>query len=199
MIVRRHMLKSPTWSVYIILIIEKRYKIIRDLVLLFDQKRVVCIPMHKDVFSECRSKIKESCSSEETVGRTIPKTIMGASITAFEWGNITVKLPSGESKTFKDAKIWHSGAKTWDWKETGTRHKPGIQPSDGEELLAHGITSIILSRGMDLVLEVPEETQKHFRSLGLTVYVLQSEEAVAKFTELASSGQKVGLLLHSTC
>jgi hypothetical protein len=39
---------------------------------------------------------------------------------------------------FKDAKVFPGGAREWDWRETGTRHVPGIQPADVQELIEHG-------------------------------------------------------------
>ena len=42
----------------------------------------------------------------------------------------------------------------WDGKETDTHHVPGIQPADVEELLDHGSKVIVLSRGMQLALEI---------------------------------------------
>jgi len=71
---------------------------------------------------------------------------------------------------FKDAKVFPGGAREWDWRETGTRHVPGIQPTDVQELIEHGIK----------------------------VEVLQTEAAVERFNELRES-VPVGGLFHSTC
>src|SRR5499427_4765114 len=49
--------------------------------------------------------------------------------------------------TGKDFKLYPGGGRAWGWAETGTRHSPGIQPADVEELLAHGATSVVLSLG----------------------------------------------------
>ena len=46
----------------------------------------------------------------------------------------------------KDFKLYPGGGRERDWNETGTRHSPGIQPADAEELLAHGATAVVLSR-----------------------------------------------------
>ena len=48
---------------------------------------------------------------------------------------------------FKDVKLWPGGGREWDWGETNTRHEPGIQPSDVEELLVHRPDIVVLSRG----------------------------------------------------
>ena len=46
----------------------------------------------------------------------------------------------------KDFKLYTGGGRAWDWAETGTRHSPGVQPADVEELVAHGATAVVLSR-----------------------------------------------------
>jgi hypothetical protein len=48
-----------------------------------------------------------------------------------------------------DTRRYPGGGREWDWSETGTRHQPGIQPADVEELLTHGATVVVLSQGMD--------------------------------------------------
>src|SRR5262249_14300406 len=60
------------------------------------------------------------------------------------WGHMEVAgLGSG-----KDFKLYPGGGREWDWSETGTRHVPGIQVADVEELLAHGARVVVLSLGM---------------------------------------------------
>lgn len=86
----------------------------------------------------------------------------------------------------------------WDWGETGTRHSPGIQVADVEELLAAGATVVILSRGMDLVLQVPDATVEALEARGVEVHVAQTLEAVRIYNELALT-TAVGGLFHSTC
>jgi hypothetical protein len=109
------------------------------------------------------------------------------------WGKIVVA-----KRTFRDLKIFPDGFREWDWRETGTRHDPGIQPADAEELVAAGATHVILSRGMDLVLQVPDATVKWLADKGIVVEVLESRLAVARYNELAAS-ERVGALVHSTC
>ena len=58
----------------------------------------------------------------------------------------------------KDFKLWPGGGRAWDWRETGTHHMPGIQPTDVKELLDNGSQSIVLSRGMLLMLRTCQET-----------------------------------------
>jgi len=98
----------------------------------------------------------------------------------------------------KDFKLYPGGGREWDWSETGTRHVPGIQPSDVQELLDHGAKVIVLSRGMDLVLQTCPETFELLASLGIPVHVEESRAAVQLYNELAQT-KLVGGLFHSTC
>jgi hypothetical protein len=110
------------------------------------------------------------------------------------WGRITV---AGHG-SFKDAKLFPGGAREWDWRETGTGHLPGIQTADVEELLDHGARVVVLSRGMLRRLQVPPETLQDLGRRGITVHVLPTKKAVARYNELAVD-QAVGGLFHSTC
>jgi hypothetical protein len=66
-------------------------------------------------------------------------------ILAVSWGRMEVEgIGAG-----KDFKLYPGGGRDWDWNETGTRHAPGIQPADVEELLARGATAVVLSLGMN--------------------------------------------------
>lgn len=114
-------------------------------------------------------------------------------ITRVSWGRLEV-----EDHSFKDAKLFPGGSREWDWNETGTRHVPGIQPSDVEELLEHGATVVVLSRGFDERLWVRPETLRMLEDEGVLVHVEQTEEAVRLYNELRES-EKVGALIHSTC
>jgi hypothetical protein len=115
-------------------------------------------------------------------------------VTAIVWGQVDVE---GLGR-FKDVKLYPGGATEWDWRETGTRHVPGIQPADVDELIANGAAVVVLSRGMDLQLQVPEATLEVLRNKGITAHVLETREAVRLYNDLAES-TRVGALLHSTC
>ncbi len=110
------------------------------------------------------------------------------------WGRMLVE-GLGEGKDFK---LYPGGGRAWDWSETGTRHSPGVQRADVAELLDHGATTVVLSRGIDLQLEVDPLTLAYLEDRGVTVHVAQTEEAVQIYNEL-SSGTAVGGLFHSTC
>lgn len=117
-------------------------------------------------------------------------------ITHLSWGRIEVE---GRDAVFKDAKLYPGGARAWDWHETGTRHRPGIQPTDVEELLDHGAETVILSKGINERLQVKPETLSMLDERGVAVDVLQTEQAVDRYNALQAEGESVGGLFHSTC
>jgi hypothetical protein len=99
----------------------------------------------------------------------------------------------------KDFKLYPGGGRPWDWSETGTRHTPGIQPADVEELLAHGATTVVLSRGMDQQLEVDPSTLELLANRGIPVHVVETREAAKIYNDLIDTDNPVGALFHSTC
>jgi hypothetical protein len=115
-------------------------------------------------------------------------------ISHLSWGRIEVEghLP------FKDAKIFPGGAREWDWRETGTRHVPGIQPADVQELIEHGARTVVLSKGVWERLQVCPETLEVLSKNDIQVEILQTEEAVRRFNVLREN-IAVGGLFHSTC
>ena len=110
------------------------------------------------------------------------------------WGRLEVE----GYPPFKDAKLFPGGARAWDWNETGTRHRPGIQPADVEELLAQGARVIILSRGMLKQLQVCPETLRMLEARDIPAHVLPTKAAVKRYNELREN-EAVGGLFHSTC
>ena len=119
---------------------------------------------------------------------------MSPRILSIAWGRMEVEdLAPG-----KDFKLYPGGGREWDWSETGTRHNPGIQPADVEELLANGARTVVLSRGMELQLQVDPATLKLLDERGVAVHVAETNEAVRIYNELAET-EPVGGLFHSTC
>jgi hypothetical protein len=100
--------------------------------------------------------------------------------------------------TGKDFKLYPGGGREWDWSETGTRHEPGIQPADVQELIDHGSQVVVLSRGMELRLHTMPETIAHLEESGIEVHVLETGAAVDLYNKLAGT-VPVGGLFHSTC
>jgi hypothetical protein len=115
-------------------------------------------------------------------------------ILLLSWGRIEVE----GHPPFKDAKIFPGGAREWDWRETGTRHVPGIQPADVQELIEHGARTVVLSKGVWERLQVCPETLEVLSKHDIQVEVLQTEAAVERFNELREN-IAVGGLFHSTC
>lgn len=116
-------------------------------------------------------------------------------IQSISWGRMDIEnLGVG-----KDFKLYPGGGRPWDWSETGTRHNPGVQPDDVEELLALGATTVVLSRGMQLQLQIDPRTHKLLTERGVTVHVAETTEAVEIYNGLAASGAAVAGLFHSTC
>jgi hypothetical protein len=115
-------------------------------------------------------------------------------ISLLSWGRIEVE----GYPPFKDAKIFPGGAREWDWRETGTRHVPGIQPADVQELIERGARTVVLSKGVWERLQVCPETLEVLSQNDIQVEVLQTEAAVERFNELREN-IAVGGLFHSTC
>lgn len=115
-------------------------------------------------------------------------------ILAISWGRLEIEgLPVG-----KDFKLYPGGGRQWDWSETGTRHRPGIQPDDVAELLVHGAQVVVLSRGMQVQLQVDPRTLQLLDERGVAVHVAETTQAVQLYNTLATT-QPVGGLFHSTC
>jgi hypothetical protein len=111
------------------------------------------------------------------------------------WGQMQVDS-AGAGRDFK---LFPGGGREWDWHETGTHHRPGIQISDITELLDHGSDIIVLSRGMELQLYTCADVFEHLQQLNVDVHVAETKAAVAMYNSLALAGRRVGALIHSTC
>ncbi len=116
-------------------------------------------------------------------------------INELSWGRMAIDGVG----TGKDFKLWPGGGRKWDWTETGTHHVPGIQPADVEELLANGSQAIVLTRGMLLRLQTCSQTMSFLEAKGIDVYVEETKKAAQIYNDLASRGEAVGGLFHSTC
>jgi hypothetical protein len=115
-------------------------------------------------------------------------------IVQISWGRMEVEgLGVG-----KDFKLYPGGGRAWDWAETGTRHSPGIQPADVEELVARGATTVVLSQGMNKQLQVHPDTCRYLDKRSITVHVAETREAVKIYNDL-TEGTLVAGLFHSTC
>jgi len=99
----------------------------------------------------------------------------------------------------KDFKLWPGGGREWDWRETNTHHVPGIQPADVKELLDNGTRTVVLSRGMLLMLRTSRETLELLEERHIAVHVAETKAAAEIYNGLVSGGEAVGGLFHSTC
>ncbi|XP_077984335.1 mth938 domain-containing protein-like [Glandiceps talaboti] len=113
------------------------------------------------------------------------------------WGIMKVGL----NDTYKDCKTWPGGSRTWDWRETGTRHTPGVQPTDLKEIVEKGVDVLVIGIGMEEKLGVPKETLDYIKEQNIEALVLQTEKAVEKYNSLVKGGGggRVGAIFHSTC
>jgi hypothetical protein len=111
------------------------------------------------------------------------------------WGHIEV-IGYGD---FGDVKLWPGGAREWDWNETGTRHDPGIQPADLDELLAFDPDVVVLSRGREQRLKARPETVALLEQHEVELVRAETSRAISLYNALAESGRRVAALLHSTC
>jgi hypothetical protein len=119
-------------------------------------------------------------------------------ITHISWGCMEVAI-NGQILTFKDCKVWPGGAKEWDWRITGTHHRPGTQPADVKEILEQGVEIMVLSRGIELMLHTCPETEQLLRSESIEYHIKETNQAVALFNQLSQQGKRVGGIFHSTC
>jgi hypothetical protein len=115
-------------------------------------------------------------------------------ISHLSWGRMEV-AGVGDGKDFV---LYPGGGHEWDWSATGTRHAPGIQPADVAELIERRCGVVVLSRGMELRLQVMPETLKVLEDAGVEVRVAETSEAARLYNELAV-GHRAGGLFHSTC
>jgi len=111
------------------------------------------------------------------------------------WGRLEIE---GAAEPYKDAKVFPGGSREWNWRETQTSHRPGIQIADVQELLDHGAKVVVLSRGMAECLHVPPETLDYLKERQIAAHVLPTQHAVALYNKLAQT-EAVGGLFHTTC
>lgn len=124
-----------------------------------------------------------------------PEKNKSPGIVSLSWGQMVIDgLGAG-----KDYKLWPGGGREWDWRETGTHHRPGIQPADVEELLDRGTRIVILSRGKLLMLHTCRETLELLETRGITIHIAETGKACKIYNDLAARGEAVGGLFHSTC
>jgi hypothetical protein len=67
------------------------------------------------------------------------------------------------------------------------------------ELLENGARTVVLTRGMELVLQTCPETLEYLEAQGVRYHVAETNDAAQIYNELVEKGEAVGGLFHSTC
>lgn len=130
-----------------------------------------------------------------SMGHDDQRVMLSPAIVSISWGSMIVEgLGQG-----KDFKLWPSGGREWDWRETGMHHSPGISPAELRELIENGSKVVVLSRGMLRRLQVTEKAVSWLEERGIEYEIKPTNAAVERYNELARQGLKVGGLFHSTC
>lgn len=124
-----------------------------------------------------------------------PERERSPQVTDDGWGFVEVK---GVGR-LRDAKLWPGGGRGWDWNETGTHHRPGIQPADLAELMDHGPEVVVLSRGRELRLQTTPEALALLEAMGVEGRQMETGAAIETYNRLAAQGRRVAALLHTTC
>jgi hypothetical protein len=122
------------------------------------------------------------------------------------WGAVTVVYNDNivvYKDENKDVMLFPGGAEPWDWTKDGTSHKGGVTMKAVQNLLNLGSFTdkcvIVLTRGIDGVLQVPDKLINTLEASGITVYVARTQEAVEIYNNLVNTGLDVFALIHSTC
>jgi hypothetical protein len=106
------------------------------------------------------------------------------------------------ANTGTDVVVYPTGCVPWDWKShvPNTAHRPGILPVDVKELVEqHKVDIVILSKGVEEVLQVDPSTIQYLKKQKKEYYILETRKAIDKYNELVAQGKKVGGLFHTTC
>jgi hypothetical protein len=104
----------------------------------------------------------------------------------------------GASSPLRDAVLFPGGAHEWDWHESHTGHRAGVQPRAVAELVDRGARIIVLATGVLGLLRIAPETVALLEREGVGVHALRTPAAVDRYNSLAET-EPVGALIHSTC
>lgn len=114
---------------------------------------------------------------------------------SWRWGRIIVEAAR---EPLRDAVLFPGGAHAWDWRQSGTDHRVGVQLGAVVELIERGARTVVLSTGVLGALHVPEETVDFLKREGVIVHVERTPAAVKRYNALSAT-DAVGALIHSTC
>ncbi|HET9424711.1 MAG TPA: MTH938/NDUFAF3 family protein [Gemmatimonadaceae bacterium] len=116
-------------------------------------------------------------------------------ILSWRWGRVVVEdVP----RPLRDVALFPGGAREWDWRESHTGHRAGVQPRSVAELVDHGARIVVLGTGVLGFLRVAPATMAFLAREGVVVHVLRTPDAVRRYNTLVTTGP-VGALIHSTC
>jgi hypothetical protein len=119
-------------------------------------------------------------------------------IDSIEWGKIVV-----DGETYRDVRIFSTskvvGVESWDWKQCGTHHSPGITADAVKTLVERGAKIVLLSQGFDGVLKIPIETIRYLNEHKILVLCSLTGDIVQTYNRFAAEGKSVAALVHSTC
>jgi len=150
-----------------------------------------------DIFEKSYINIEDDRSNFRICLRHVNKNYLKSPrVIKSEWGKIKVE---GFLNYFKDVKCFPGGSREWDWKETGTKHEPGIQITDILELLNNGSEIIILSRGHHERLKIHHEVVSYLEKENIKYHILDTQQAVEIYNTYVNTGKLIGALFHSTC
>jgi hypothetical protein len=116
-------------------------------------------------------------------------------ILSWRWGRVVVE---GASNAFRDVVLFPGGAHDWDWQESHTGHRAGVQPRAVAELVDRGARTIVLATGVLGLLRIAPDTVALLEREGVVVHALRTPAAVGRYNSLAGT-EPVGALIHSTC
>ncbi len=116
-------------------------------------------------------------------------------IDEIKFGSITIDGKHFHQVIINDVAVPRDSAKLNEL--FGTTHKLGEW--EVEALLRGGPKHIIIGSGFQGVLEVQPEVREKLEKSGAKVLILPSPAAVRHYNEMVQEGEKVNILIHTTC
>jgi len=119
-------------------------------------------------------------------------------INDFSWGEVNVN-----NMIFKDVILCSDGKfiQEWNWKIFNTSHKQiNIKEFDYLDSYPY-VTDLIITKGVDNKLKFDENGLKFLSNKysQLSIWHLQTTDAIDKYRELVNNGKIVFAYIHSTC
>lgn len=112
-------------------------------------------------------------------------------VDSYSFGRIRIDGKEYTSDVIVGAGYFRPG---W-WRREGHR----VQLEDVAELMNLDFEVIIFGTGANGRVRVDDDVVESFRSKGIEVLILRTDEAVREYNELLKKGRKVILAAHLTC